>query len=205
MTDPRSDEALLAAHVGGDPDAFTEIVRRYTDRLWAFAVRTLGDPHDASDALQDAMLSAFRAAPRWRGEAAVSTWLHKIVLHACLDRIRRRRHHRTHPLDDDADVPVPRDPMTTRITALAVEEALARLPLPQRTAVVLVDMEGMSIAEAAAVLGAKEGTVKSRAARGRYRLAVLLGHLRPGSADGGNEEEPGDVQATGRRARRGGG
>ena len=184
----------MAAHVAGDPRAFDELVRRHTDRLWAFAVRTLGDSHDAADALQEAFLSAFRGADRWRGEAAVSTWLHRIVYHACLDRVRRRRSHRADPLGEDVDVPVPRDAMADRMTVLAVDEALDRLPAAQRAAVVLVDMEGLSIVEAAAALGVREGTVKSRAARGRYRLAVLLGHLRPGV---GNEEGPAGVEAPG--------
>lgn len=184
----------MAAHVAGDPRAFEELVRRHTGRLWAFAVRTLGDSHEASDALQEALLSAFRAAPGWRGEASVSTWLHRIVYHACLDRLRRRRSHPTHPLDEDADVPLPRDPMADRMTVLAVDEALERLPEPQRAAVVLVDMEGLSIAEAAHVLGVREGTVKSRAARGRYRLAVLLGHLRPGA---GNDDGTATVETRG--------
>jgi RNA polymerase sigma-70 factor (ECF subfamily) len=189
----------MAAHVAGDPRAFDEIVRRHTDRLWAFAVRTLGDSHEASDALQEALLSAFRAADRWRGEASVSTWLHRIVYHACLDRVRHRRTHPADRLDEDADVPVPRDAMADRITVLAVDEALRRLPEAQRAAVVLVDMEGLSIAEAAAVLGVREGTVKSRAARGRYRLAVLLGHLRPGAGNAGGlagvEPPGGDVSS----------
>jgi RNA polymerase sigma-70 factor (ECF subfamily) len=194
VADPRSDQALMAAHVAGDPHAFDELVRRHSERLWAFAVRTLGDSHEASDAVQEALLSAFRAASRWRGEASVSTWLHRIVFNACLDRLRRRRAHPTDPLDEDTDVPVPRDPMADRLTVLAVDEALGRLPLAQRAAVVLVDMEGLSIAEAALVLGVREGTVKSRAARGRYRLAVLLGHLRPGA---GNDDDPAGVESTG--------
>jgi RNA polymerase sigma-70 factor (ECF subfamily) len=184
----------MAAHVAGEDRAFDELVRRHSERLWAFAVRTLGDSHEASDALQEALLSAFRAADRWRGEASVSTWLHRIVYHACLDRVRHRRTHRADPLEEGTDVPVPRDAMADRITVLAVDEALARLPEPQRAAVVLVDMEGLSIAEAAAALGVREGTVKSRAARGRYRLAVLLGHLRP---DAGNDGRPAGVEVPG--------
>jgi RNA polymerase sigma-70 factor (ECF subfamily) len=184
----------MAAHVAGDPRAFDELVRRHSERLWAFAVRTLGDSHEASDAVQEALLSAFRAAPRWRGEASVSTWLHRIVFNACLDRVRRRRTHPADPLEEDTDLPLPRDPMADRMTVLAVDEALGRLPLAQRAAVVLVDMEGLSIAETAQVLGVREGTVKSRAARGRYRLAVLLGHLRPGA---GNDDGPAHVETPG--------
>lgn len=183
----------MAAHVAGDSRAFEELVRRHSERLWAFAVRTLSDPHEASDAVQEALLSAFRAAPRWRGDASVSTWLHRIVFNACLDRVRRRRAHPADPLAEQADLPTPRDPVGDRMTALAVEEALGRLPFSQRAAVVLIDMEGLSIAETAQVLGVREGTVKSRAARGRYRLAVLLGHLRPGA---GNDDGASDVEVS---------
>lgn len=214
MDDPRSDEALLAAHVAGDPTAFEELVRRYSERLWAFATRILRDSHDASDVVQEAFISAYRNASRWRGEATVTTWLHRIVHHASLDRLRRRRSRPAEPLTEALDLPLHRDPILDRERVLAVEEALGRLPLPQRAAVVLLDMEGMTVAEAAAVLEIKEGTVKSRAARGRYRLAQLLGHLRPEHdtaahwSDGrptariaGNDPAPGDVQAPGGRTR----
>ena len=66
------------------------IFSRHRDRLWAVAIRTLGDPEEAADALQDAMISAFRRASSFRGDSAVTTWLHRIVVNACLDRLRRR-------------------------------------------------------------------------------------------------------------------
>ena len=95
--DARDDVALLRAHAQGDRHAFAEIVRRHRDRLWAVALRTTGDREEAADALQDALLSAFRAADRFRGDAAVTTWLHRIVVNACLDRIRRRQSRPTVP------------------------------------------------------------------------------------------------------------
>src|ERR671922_3024376 len=85
-----ADAELLRRHVAGDPDAFGELFRRHRDRLWAVALRTLHDPDDAADALQEAMISAFRRAAEFRGEAAVTTWLHRIVVNAALDRLRRR-------------------------------------------------------------------------------------------------------------------
>ena len=98
--DDRDDETLLRAHAEGDPDAFAVLFRRHRDRLWAVALRTMGDREDAADALQDALLSAHRAAGRFRGDSAVTTWLHRIVVNACLDRIRRRQAHPTVPLPD---------------------------------------------------------------------------------------------------------
>ena len=210
---PRTDEALLRAHADGDRDAFAELMRRHRDRLWSVALRTLGDREEAADALQDALLSAHRAAGRFRGESAVTTWLHRIVVNACLDRVRRRQSHPTVPLPDgttysDQDAAgvkgaEPAAPAVDHDTALVVREALAQLPVEQRAALVLVDLQGYSVAEVAAILGVAEGTVKSRCARGRARLAVLLGHLRPTGGDpahgnlptGGNVTS-GSAQAT---------
>jgi RNA polymerase sigma-70 factor (ECF subfamily) len=183
-----SDADLLRAHVDGDPHAFAELVRRHRDRLWAVALRTIGDREEAADAVQDALLSAHRNAARFRGDAAVTTWLHRIVVNACLDRIRRRQAHPTVPLPDgnrDDDNPAlgrrePAAPIQDHDTALVVRDALAALPVDQRAALVLVDLQGYPVAEAAEILGVAEGTIKSRCARGRARMAVTLGHLRPG-------------------------
>lgn len=191
-TDPSEpdDAELLRAHVAGDPDAFARLFLRHRDRLWAVALRTLTDREEAADALQDAMLSAHRAASRFRGDAAVTTWLHRIVVNACLDRVRRRQSHPTVPLPDGsrADQPgrggvEPAAPMIDHDTALVVRQALAKLPAEQRMALILVDVQGYPVAEVSSILGVAEGTVKSRCARGRARLALLLGHLRPGRAE----------------------
>ncbi len=174
------DAELLAAHVAGDTEAFAVLVRRHRDRLWAVALRTLGDPDDAADALQDALVSAYRGAASYRAQAAVTTWLHRIVVNACLDLARRRQARPTRPLADDpaADDPAdPHDRFAERETAREVLDALRTLPAEQAAAVVLVDIEGHRVDEAAEILGVAAGTVKSRCARGRARLAVLLAHL----------------------------
>jgi RNA polymerase sigma-70 factor (ECF subfamily) len=173
--DPRDDVALLRAHASGDRTAFGELVHRHRDRLWAVALRTLGDREEAADALQDALLSAYRAAAGFRGDAAVTTWLHRIVVNACLDRVRRRNARPTVPLPEVDPAPVP---PPDRDTALVVQAALAELPAEQRAALVLVDLHGYSVADAAEIMGVAEGTIKSRCARGRAKLAILLGHLR---------------------------
>jgi RNA polymerase sigma-70 factor, ECF subfamily len=181
------DRALLAAHVAGDPDAFAELVRRHRDRLWAVAVRTLGDPDDAADAVQNALVSAFRNAGSYRGEAAVTTWLHRIVVNACLDLVRRRKARPADPLpDDESRHPADRtDHIAAQDVRLAVEEALATLPAEQRAAIVLVDVQGYSVDEAAVILDCAPGTIKSRCSRGRARLLPLLQHLRNPDPDGG--------------------
>ena len=188
-----SDRELMAAHVAGDPDAFGELVSRHTSRLWAVAVRTLRDPEEAADALQDAMVSAFRGAGSYRGEAAVTTWLHRVVVNACLDRMRRAKARPSVPLPE-RDIAQPGDAHSVTVTLLDLSRALQQLPAAQRLAIVLVDLQELSVAEAAAVLDVAEGTVKSRCARGRAALAVLM---RASQADGDVEGEPAGPGATG--------
>ncbi|MFI8963258.1 RNA polymerase sigma factor SigM [Streptomyces sp. NPDC053493] len=188
--DERSDQELLACHVAGDPDAFGELVRRHRDRLWAVALRTLGDREEAADAVQDALVSAFRAAHTFRGQSAVTTWLHRITVNACLDRARKTASRRTSPVDDtdrfeqllepheSAEAPAERQDLHRQLLA-----ALATLPTEQRAALVLVDMQGYPVAEAARILDVPTGTVKSRCARGRARLLPMLTHLRGDTVD----------------------
>ncbi|MFN8074372.1 MAG: RNA polymerase sigma factor SigM [Kineosporiaceae bacterium] len=180
----RDDKALMAAHVAGDPTAFTELVRRHRDRLWAVAARTMSDRQEAEDALQDALISAYRNAGSYRGDAAVTTWLHRVVVNACLDRIRRRQVRPTVAWGD-REVASRRDDHAATEARLDVRAALALLPEGQRAAIVLVDMEELSVSEAAGMLGVAEGTVKSRCSRGRAALAVLLrGASTPGDPGG---------------------
>jgi RNA polymerase sigma-70 factor (ECF subfamily) len=188
--EPLGDAELLARHVSGDPDAFGDLLARHRDRMWAVALRTLGNPEDAADALQDAMLSAYRGASGFRGNSAVTTWLHRIVVNACLDFVRRRSVRPTQPLPDEPAAPAT-DVIGDRETALAVTAALRTLPAEQSAAVVLVDIEGFSVDEASAILGVPSGTVKSRCARARARLAERLYDLNPR----GNDVPPSRVQA----------
>ena len=180
-----TDAELLRAHCDGDPEAFTELVRRHRDRLWAVALRTTGDPEEAADALQDAFISAFRRADQFRGDSAVTTWLHRIVVNASLDRLRRRAVRPWVPLPeeggergDSASLAEPRDAMDDRETSLEIQAALAELPPDQRAAVVLVDLQGWSVEDASRILECPVGTVKSRCFRGRAKLADRLAHLR---------------------------
>jgi RNA polymerase sigma-70 factor, ECF subfamily len=175
----RSDAELLAAHVAGDRFAFAELFRRHHRQLHRIARLTSRCAEDAEDALQEAMASAHRAAGAFRHDAAVSSWLHRIVVNACLDRLRRNKAHLTTVLDDVYPVP---DRTAQVETAIAVQRALLRLPVEQRAAVVAVDMHGYSVSDTARLLGVAEGTVKSRCARARVRLAAILGYLQADSA-----------------------
>ena len=213
------DRQLLRAHLDGDAEAFGILFARHRDRLWAVALRTTGDPDEAADALQDALIAAFRRADSYRGDAAVTTWLHRIVVNACLDRLRRRRVRQADPLPDDLDeraghgrvTPVASGPDGSGVgrsaavvdpAELAVDHerraavlaALETLPLDQRAALVLVDMEGYSVEETARILDCAPGTVKSRCSRGRARLLpLLIAHApeRPGRPEGNPLAAPG--------------
>ena len=179
--DGPSDQELLRRHVAGDSDAFGELFRRHRDRLWAVALRTVCDPDEAADALQDAMVSAFRRAADFRGESAVTTWLHRIVVNASLDRLRRRAARPALSAGDEqafeALVAQDGDPARAADTRLDVDAALRILPPQQRAALVVVDMLGFSVADAAAILETSPGTVKSRCARARARLLPYVAHL----------------------------
>ena len=178
-----SDGVLLRQHANGDPDAFGVLFKRHSPRLWAVALRITCDPDDAADALQEAMISAFRRAGDFRGESAVTTWLHRIVVNASLDLLRRRSARSVGWSGDPDDLPVPEprqgiDTASRTESRLDVDAAMQTLPPPQRAALVLVDMLGYSVADASAILGVSEGTVKSRCARGRAKLLPHLSHLR---------------------------
>ncbi len=186
MTAEPTDAQLLAAHVAGDDHAFNTLMERHADRLWSIAIRVMSRPEDAADALQDAMISAFRRASDFRGDAAVTTWLHRIVLNACFDRLRRIKVRAADPLPEDTDRSLlfasstRDDPEAAAIRSDLAEEVSAALQLigaDQRAALVLIDLEGYSMDQAARILGCAPGTVKSRCSRGRARLAALLQHL----------------------------
>ena len=175
-----SDVDLLAAHVAGDRHAFETLLSRHYDHLWHVAKRTSYTTEDAADALQEALLSAHRNAGSFRRDAAVRSWLHTIVVNACLDRIRRNKARPAVSLsaDEDDEPRDARDYVSEVELSLVVERALAQLPPDQRTAIVAVDLEGRSTSEAAILLGVPEGTVKSRCARGRKKLAASLEYFR---------------------------
>lgn len=171
----RPDRDLLSTHCAGDPDAFGELFRRHRNQMWALAVRITRDPELAADAVQEAFIAAFRGADSFRGEAAVTTWLHRIVVNSCLDRLRRIKPVAHLPDADLSVLPDPRDHHHGVELRLDIQAALEQLPEGQRMALVLVDMHGLPIAEAAGILNIAEGTVKSRCARGRAAMVPLLG------------------------------
>ncbi len=168
------DRLLLRRHVEGDADAFGELYRRHRDRMWAVAVGVCGDREIAAEGVQEGFIAAFRRAESYRGQAAVTTWLHRIIVNACIDATRRLRP--TAELTEAviASGPTGPDRAEQVDTRLAVHQALWGLPDAQRLALVLVDMHAVPVAEAAEILQVPPGTIKSRCARGREALAAAL-------------------------------
>jgi RNA polymerase sigma factor (sigma-70 family) len=175
----------------GDLDAFNWLVLRYQNRVFSLCYRMLSDPDEAADATQETFLSAYKAMPRFKGDQ-FRTWLLRIATNACLDMLRSRKRRPTQPIDswgssedgEEAGEPLPipdLDPdvnpeaSTLRAEMVAsIQAGLDLLPDDQRMTLVLVDVQGLSYEEAAAVTGANLGTVKSRMNRGRARMRDFL-------------------------------
>ncbi len=183
------DEALVARAAAGDVPAFEELVRRYQDRVHNFALRWTGNPADAEEVTQEAFLKAFRALPRFRGDAKFSTWLFQIAKNVCINlfhRGRRQMEHRRVSLqdhmDDDDAIPVqietpddnPQEALLEREFAAVAAKAIAALDPHYRDALVLRDVEGMDYADIAQILAVPVGTVKSRIHRARSELQKRL-------------------------------
>ena len=179
ITDTRSDDQLLRDYTNGDRQAFEELFRRHENKLWAVALRTTGDYDDAADALQDALESVSRNAERFRFDSTVSSWLHRVVLNAALDRLRRNRSHACAPLMYEDEMLIePLDRTADVDLSLSIGRALDILPADQRAVIVLLYIYDLGVAGTAEALGIPIGTVKSRANRGREKLAMVLSHLK---------------------------
>lgn len=176
----RADEADVARARAGDTAAFAALVRRHQDRVFGFILRMLDARDEAMELTQDVFVKAWQALPGWRPEARFSTWLLQIARNAALDQLRRRRVVQFAPLDDGMDVadtaPGPEARYASRQRQALLENALQQIAAEHREILLLREVEDLSYAELAAVLGIAEGTVKSRLARAR---AVLLEHFRP--------------------------
>lgn len=170
MEDP--DAPLVKRAQRGDRRAFAELVGRHHTRLYTLAARTLGSENDADDAVQEALLRAWLALPRFRAGSLFSTWLYRITLNAAHDQRTKRR---PEPAEAAAEAPDPRDPFVERELAGDLQQALLGLDEDFRLAVVLYDMLGLSYDEIAELTGVAGGTVKSRIFRGRTELARRLG------------------------------
>ena len=189
MTHHASDAELVERFQGGDRSAFSEIVRRYQDRVYTQAFRWMRDRQLAEEVAQDVFLALFRSLERFRGESQLSTWVYRVVVNHCKNRklYRKRRKMDKHealegsrPDDEGPARQLPSegpgaDAAAHRHEAQAlVWEALQRLEDEPRTIIVLRDVEDLSYEEISEILGLPRGTVKSRLHRARSQLAAVL-------------------------------
>ena len=180
-----ADTYLIERARGGDTEALTELYRRHERRVYNLALRTLGNPWDAADVSQEAFIKAFRNIDSFKGDALFTTWLHRIVVNAAYDHLRRRR---PEPMDGEileeisgpsgtgAVVGSGREGIDPAVDGLSdpLRDALMSLNEGFRFAVVLCDLLGFPYDEAAEILGVQEGTIKSRIFRAREALATAL-------------------------------
>ncbi len=194
-TDP--DAEIVERARRGDDDALSELYRRHSTRGYNLALRMLGDPWDAGDVTQEAFIKAFANLRSFKGQARFSTWLHRIVVNAVYDHSRRRR---PDPLDDaildqvagsegsrvfsGATVSPAEDGLSPEVS-----HALLTLSEEFRMTIVLCDLLGYGYAEAAEILGVREGTIKSRVFRARAELATRLREAGWGLPDTRNQRD----------------
>lgn len=171
------DDTLVARAQDGDPQAFAALVRRYQRPMFALALRLLGDRADAEDAVQEAFIATWRRLPDFRGDAAFSSWLYRIVANRCLSARHRRRP--TAPLDGEPTDPArpgesPERVSETTAAMATLRQAVLALPGTQRLCWVLRDVNGMSYPEIAVIVDLKPSTVRGRVQRARTQLAEAM-------------------------------
>ena len=181
---PWTDEELVARSIRGDNESFNELILRWERPIYALAYRTIGREEDARDVCQETFLRAFRALPRFRGQAKFSSWLYRIALNLCRDWVRRERRTPVVQAPEGLDLmelaasAEPSESIETLVArkdvARAVERAMALLPDEQRMAIVLKEYHGLTFQEIADLVGCPLSTVKTRLYQG---LTVLRREL----------------------------
>ena len=170
------DEELVSRVGQGDPAAIQAMVARKLPRMLALAHRMLNDPAEAEDVAQETLLKAWRQAPRWKpGKARFDTWLHRVALNLCYDRLRRRREILTDAIPDRSDPgPLPDQGLQAAELGARVDAALAKLPERQREAIVLCHYQELGNIEAAALMEISVEALESLLSRGRRALRASL-------------------------------
>ncbi len=172
------DRVLVERYLAGDRRAFNELMSAHEDRVFSVCLRIMRNREAAFDAVQETFITVFRKAHLYNGESAFSTWLYRVAVNTCYDQLRKAKRRAADTLPehhDPADLSS-EDAFTSAELRPELHAALDAIPQEFAAAVILSDIEGMSIADAAEVLGVPEGTVKSRVFRGRRQLADILGN-----------------------------
>jgi RNA polymerase sigma factor (sigma-70 family) len=174
-----SDESLLVRVADGDPAAVRALLGRKLPRVLGLAQRMLGDAMEAEDVAQETFLRVWRQAPKWRpGEARFDTWLHRVALNLCYDRLRRRREIVTDAPPEQLDEgPAPDRGLQAQDSGRRVNAALGRLPDRQREAIVLCHYQELGNIEAAAIMGVTVEALEGLLSRGRRTLRAALADL----------------------------
>jgi RNA polymerase sigma-70 factor, ECF subfamily len=181
VTEADRDEDLVRRYLSGDAQAFGVLVERHQTRVYNVALRVLGNAEDARDATQDAFLSALRKLGTFRGDAAFTTWMHRVTVNACYDLLRRQRRQPLLRLAAEGGEPLaetgPPEPDHADASAGSIDaaRALAQIPDEFRVALVLADLQDLPYEQIARILDVPVGTVKSRVHRGRLALARAMG------------------------------
>lgn len=180
-----SEKKIIEKVLGGDANAFEELVLKYEKTVYNLALRMVGDRDDASDMTQETFIKAYGSLSSFRGDSKFSVWIYRITTNVCLDFLRSKSRKQQVSLtvsddDEDAQLDIP-DPSSTpeqqlmqKMSMQSVEEGLKTLPDKQRQILVMRELGGMSYAEIGAALSLEEGTVKSRIFRARKRLCTFL-------------------------------
>ena len=180
-----SEKKIIEKVLGGDANAFEELVLKYEKTVYNLALRMVGDRDDAFDMTQEAFIKAYGSLSSFRGDSKFSVWIYRIATNVCLDFLRSKSRKQQVSLtvsddDEDAQLDIPdpsSDPeqqLMQKISMQSVEEGLKTLPDKQRQILVMRELGGMSYAEIGAALSLEEGTVKSRIFRARKRLCTFL-------------------------------
>ena len=181
-----SEKDIIEKVLGGDPNAFEELVLRYETTVYNLALRMVSDREDAADMTQEAFIKAYNSLPSFRGDSKFSVWLYRITTNVCLDFLRAKKRKPQVSLtvgdDEDEDVQLdlpdpaadPEQQLIKKLGMQALEEGLRLLPDKQRQILVMRELGGMSYADIGAALSLEEGTVKSRIFRARKRLCAYL-------------------------------
>lgn len=173
----------IARAAKGDANAFETLMGAYEKKIYALCLRMMGNPHDGEDAAQEVMLRIWRTIGQYRFESAFSTWVYRVTASCCMDAIRKRQHHEQPSLEEMGEASgfdpadggeTPQEQTERKETRSAIQQAIAAVPEGMREVFLLRDVHGLSVEETAQALQIAQGTVKSRLARAREKIAAEL-------------------------------